>query len=754
MRGSDDRLIDLLGIGSDGGADTIWAACPPQDIKSVEGTIILTIPFRSLRHNGSFEPDRDRPRMLHTMTIRAYGPGILRISVGFGLPVTDESPMLQMDKDLRPTPLYPAMAEGQWTARDPEGNVRAVFNLSPPMIEHWSDLIPGPEPAFEAIFLPDGQRPICISAYDQFRPTMPEALGLALLTRSGTPHQAIISFHAEPTEVFAGTGERFAKLDLAGRTILLANQDAHGTNSRRAYKNVPFFLSSRLYGVFIHTSAPTRLSFADYSTRSVQIIIDRPHIDLFLIGGQTPEQILFRYRQITGFPSMPPIWSFGMWMGRMTYFSASEILQVCQQLRQDGWPCDVIHLDTGWFRKNWICDWSFNEQTFPDPVRLISQLRSMGFRLSLWQLPYLAEDIPLYQLALQRRYIGLTEGQSNRTRSNFDVEDYAGTIDLTNPEAVEWYSQLLRRLLQMGVSCIKADFGEQIHMDATYRGMEPYLLRNLYALLYQRLVFEVTSKTTGEGIIWARAGWAGCQRYPVHWAGDAASTWDGMAGSLRGGLHLGLSGFGFWSHDIPGFHGVPDFMNSVISDDLYVRWTQFGVFTSHMRYHGTSKREPYRYPKVAPIVRRWLRLRYALIPYIIQQARKVAQSGYPMLRALVFGFHKDPACWHIDDEYLFGDEFLVAPIMNELGCRDVYLPDGDWVDLYDGSILEGPRWLTGVRYPLNQMPVWARLGARIPIYPEPVLCTDQMDLSNVVYLQIDKTFGGLAGSPLGRLLNA
>ena len=204
-------------------------------------------------------------------------------------------------------------------------------------------------------------------------------------------------------------------------------------------------------------------------------------------------------------------------------------------------------------------------------------------------------------------------------------------------------------ITDMGVVCIKTDFGEDIHMQAKYHGMEPEKLNNLYALLYQKAAYEITKEITGDGIVWARAGWAGCQRYPLHWGGDSACSWDGLAGSLKGGLHIGLSGFGFWSHDVPGFHSVPDFMNSIVPDDLYVRWTQFGVFSSHLRYHGTSKREPYEYPAIAGIVRKWLKLRYAILPYLVEQSEKTTKTGYPVLRALVFHHADDKMCWHIDD---------------------------------------------------------------------------------------------------------
>ncbi|HJX70514.1 MAG TPA: TIM-barrel domain-containing protein, partial [Bacteroidales bacterium] len=229
-------------------------------------------------------------------------------------------------------------------------------------------------------------------------------------------------------------------------------------------------------------------------------------------------------------------------------------------------------------------------------------------------------------------------------------------------------------------------------------------------------------------------------------------SWDGMAGSLKGGLHLGLSGFGFWSHDVPGFHGVPDFMNSVIPGDLYVRWTQFGVFTSHIRYHGTSKREPYHFPNISEIVRRWWKLRYVLIPYIYEQSRKTTTTGYPVLRALVFHHADDKICWHIHDQYYFGDDFLLAPVMNSENKRDVYLPEGRWVNFFNGMVTDGKKWLRNFEVPLPEMPVWVRYGARIPVYPESVNCTDEMDLAKAVIIDFNDSYKGIDESAIGKIL--
>ncbi len=532
-------------------------------------------------------------------------------------------------------------------------------------------------------------------------------------------------------------------MDLSGHTFFLKNQDGQGVNNRRTYKNIPFYLSSRLYGTFYHTCAHSKLSLADVSTRSVEFLSDQALLDVFLIAGDSVEEILRGYRDLTGYPSMPPLWSFGIWMSRMTYFSADEVEEICRRMRAEHYPCDVIHLDTGWFRTDWLCEWKFNEERFPDPKAFIHRLKEQGYRVSLWQLPYVAEDAEQIDEARRNDYIAPLTRQQASEGSNFSALDYAGTIDFTYPAATNWYKGLLRNLLEMGVTCIKTDFGENIHMDARYKGMPPELLNNLYALLYQKAAYEVTKEVTSDGIVWARAAWAGCQRYPLHWGGDSCSSWDGMAGSLKGGLHFGLSGFAFWSHDVPGFHTLPNFMNSIVDDKVYMRWTQFGVFSSHMRYHGTNKREPWHYPAIAPLVKQWWKLRYRLLPYLVEQSRKATETGYAVLRALVFEHPEDRVCWHIDDEYYFGDDFLVAPVMNSDDCRDIYLPEGDWVNFFTGERLRGGRWLYGVKVPLEEMPVFVREGAVIPIYPEDVECTDEMNLTKTTGLVIDTGFKGI-----------
>ena len=745
MRPTNYHLFDFLDFDTDLSKDeSLWKAYPPTSIAEKEGDIHITIPFQKQILSNDMMADAAIDTEEYTLIIRQYTQGITRLFVSFeGQTISDESEMLQFSDRIHQLPLLAIQTNDGWRIETSDGIRRAIIYTKAAELDHWSDLLPDPQPTFDLRIYPDGKREIRLSAYDHFSPPRYDALPLAFCKTEGDRKRATLSFECTSDECFAGTGERFAKMDLSGQSFFLKNQDGQGVNNRRTYKNIPFYISSRMYGAFYHTCAYSKLSLASHSTRSVQFLNDQPQIDVFLIGGNSIEEIQRGYRDLTGYPTMPPLWSFGIWMSRMTYFSADEVNEICDRMRAEHYPCDVIHLDTGWFETDWLCEWKFNKERFPDPEGFIKGLKENGYRVSLWQLPYVAENAEQIDEARANDYIApLTKVQESEG-SNFSTLDYAGTIDFTYPEATEWYKGLLKRLLDMGVVCIKTDFGENIHMDAKYKNMSPELLNNLYALLYQKAAYEITKEVTGDGIVWARSAWAGCQRYPLHWGGDSCSSWDGMAGSLKGGLHFGLSGFAFWSHDVPGFHTLPNFMNSIVADDVYVRWTQFGVFSSHIRYHGTNKREPWHYPNIAPIVKKWWKLRYMLLPYIIKQSEKAVNSGYPLLRALLFHHPADKVCWHIDDQYYFGDDFLIAPVMNSENQRGIYLPAGEWINFFTGELLQGERWYHDVEVPLDEMPVYVRKDAVIDIYPQEVECTDEMDLSKSMTLTIDENFKGI-----------
>ncbi len=760
MKQTNRFVFDMLDQDApDAVRDRIFRAGLPVSATDTDGAAVVKVPFvRQVLKNMFLFPAEDEAPVLKDVVFRAYGDKLIRITAGSStLPDDTANPMISFAPDLKQTPLFVEAVTGSaegWLIKDKDGVKRAFINTKQEKREIWSDLQPEPPLVFEASVFPDGRTEVPFAGYDTFFPHQNESFSLGYVEKDGTTDSWLYSLKSLPAEKYAGTGERFAGMNLAGKTFVLENTDGLGNNSRRAYKNVPFYISSRGYGVLIMTSSHVRLSLADISTRAAQALVEDDALDIFIIGGGSVEEIVKNYRRLTGFPSDVPMWSYGTWMAKMTYFSADETRTVVKKMRDGHFPLDVLHLDTGWFKTDWKCEWTFSDERFPDPDGYLAEMKKNGVKICLWQLPSIARDTKYYETAKKNRYFAPPKEKLESLGSNFSDVEFDGNIDFTNPKAVEWYQGLLEGLLKRGVSAIKTDFGEVIDPKADYMGLPYKKLHNMYSLLYQKAAFEVSRRVKGRNaLIWARAGWIGCQRYPVHWSGDCASTWDGMAGALRGGLHAGVSGFGFWSHDVPGFHGLPSFMNSKPADDLYVRWTQFGVFSSHLRYHGSYSREPYEYPAVADTVREWLKLRYALIPYIVEQGKKATETGYPVRSALIFHHADDPMCWNIDDEYYFGDAFLVAPVMNSEGVRDVYLPAGSWVDFWTGETLESEgRWLKGVRSPLARLPLYVKKGSSVKMYPEAVECTDGMDLSKAVEIVFDASYKGLGATCVSRFI--
>ena len=720
-----DLTQDVLFVPAEIGA-------PTQEGNDVMFTVSL-VRKRPLPGELYFDKDEPVERELFCR-LRFYTKGILRMLVSTTRQTfTDESPMLEWDSRIHTLPVKLEKQADRWLIRPKIGH--AFFELE--------------TGRFEVVFSPDGNVRLSFQAEDHFVANLWDSFPLVFLQRKERNPWLGISLYTPPGEHFCGTGERFERPDLFGQQIDLVNFDAAGVNNPRAYKNIPFLLSSQGYGLFAHSSAKMRLDIGAHSTRALQWFVEDDKFDLFVISGGSPARVIEIYRSITGFPSMPPVWSFGMWMSRSSYTSAQQIREVARRLRQEGFPSDVLHLDVGWFKEDWRCDWQFSPEKYPDPAGFLKEMDEAGFQVSLWQAPYIHPELPLAQVALERGFVG------QETDNPISHSHWLGyTLDLTSPEAVAWYQTLLSPLLEMGAAAIKTDFGEEVDEGAVYAGVTGSKYHNLFALLYAKAVWDVTERVRGrgQGIIWARSAWAGSQRYPVHWAGDAAGTYEALAGTLCGGLHFGLSGFAFWSHDVGGIHGIPDFDQTRPSDDVYVRWTQVGVFSSHMRYHGGTPREPWEYPTVAEIVREWIRFRYALLPYILEQAQACCQGGLPMFRSLVFDWPEDPAVWSLADEYLFGDSFLVCPVLDVSGVRSVYLPEGQWIDFWSGHNLTGPLHLHSVQSPLARLPLYVRYGSEIT-FAEPVQNTRWLPEAPRLTIRFDENYRGFETSPLQEWIN-
>ena len=495
--------------------------------------------------------------------------------------------------------------------------------------------------------------------------------------KKGSDNSRLINpvFTLAADEMIFGCGESATSLNKVGQKVNLFVTDPQGPETDQMYKPIPFFMSNRGYGMFMHTSAPVTCDFGATYIGLNKLFMGDENLDLFIFFGE-PATILDEYTDLVGKPAMPPLWSFGTWMSRITYFSQEEGYEVAKNIREGEYPCDVIHFDTGWFETDWQCDYKFSSR-FSDAAKMIDDLKKDGFHISLWQLPYFTPKNPYFQELIDNdMYVKNGKG-------GLPYEDVC--LDFSNPATVEWYQSKLAGLLELGVGAIKVDFGEAAPLDGIYAsGKSGWYEHNLYPLRYNKAVQEITKEVTGDNIMWARSAWAGSQRYPLHWGGDAATTNTGMLGTLRAGLSFGLSGFAFWSHDMGGFvKSTPE--------ELYCRWIPFGFLTSHTRAHGAPPTEPWLYEseRVQNTFRLSAEMKYKLMPYVYAQAKECTEKGLSMTRPLFMEFPNDPASWRVETEYMFGSQILVAPLM-ETGIteREVYVPEGKWIDYQTGKVYE------------------------------------------------------------------
>lgn len=531
----------------------------------------------------------------------------------------------------------------------------------------------------------------------------------------------------KPGEAFYGFGEKFTPLEKWGQRVISWATDVGNVSSHRSYKNVPFFMSTAGYGLFVHTSNPVVYEMGTESSISYAFHILEGELDYFLIRGPSFKRILGTYTELTGRAPMPPKWSFGFWISRCGYMNRTEVEGIVQEMRARGFPCDVISLDPWWMGDAPWSTYEWDIEAFPNPPEMLAGLRDQHVRTCLWISPYVTEGCDAYEEGKAKGYfVQDEEGNISRAEEAF-AGDQLAAVDFTNPEAKAWFQGKLERLLEMGAAVFKSDFGEQAPREARYHdGRDGIEMHNLYPLLYNKAVFETTERHFGCGLTWGRSGYAGSQRYPVQWGGDSYSSLDQMACQLRALLSYGLSGVPFCSHDVGGFDYSPAAFDAETQEDFpkdastYARWLQFGVFSSHVRAHGKQPREPWSYgPEIAEIAHRYLALRYRLLPYIYTQAVKSTQTGLPMVRPLILEYQDDPNVEHVDLEYLFGDDFLVAPVVTRDGRRRVYLPQGIWFDYWTKVPVVGGRWFD-VEAPLETLPLWVRAGAVIPMGPEMV----------------------------------
>ncbi len=486
-----------------------------------------------------------------------------------------------------------------------------------------------------------------------------------------------------------GLGERFTSFVKNGQVVDIWNEDG-GTSSEQAYKNIPFYLTNRGYGVLVSNPGKVSFEVASETVSAVQFSVPGEFLDYYIIAGDSPKDVLRNYAALTGRPALPPAWSFGLWLSTSftTDYDEATVTKFIDGMADRGIPLHVFHFDCFWMREYQWVDFEWDARQFPDPAGMLAKLKRRGLRICAWINPYVAQKSKLFDEGMAKGYLVKKPDGSVWQWDRWQAG--MGLVDFTNPAAVAWYQNALRKLLEMGVDAFKTDFGERIPVAVAWsEGSDPAKMHNYYTYLYNKAVFELLQEVRGknEALVFARSATVGGQKYPVHWGGDSSATYESMAESLRGGLSLALSGFGFWSHDIGGFE-------KTATPDLFKRWVAFGLLSSHSRLHGN---ESYRVPWIfdeesCDVLRFFVKLKCSLMPYLYAQACGAAAEGLPVMRPMVLEFPDDPACAQLDRQYLLGSSLLVAPIFSDDGAASYYLPAGVWTNFLTGERIDGGSW--------------------------------------------------------------
>ena len=520
------------------------------------------------------------------------------------------------------------------------------------------------------------------------------------------------SLQLDVGECVYGLGERFGAYVKNGQVVDMWNADG-GTASELAYKNIPFYMTNRGYGVLVEDAGDVSFEVASEKVERVQFSHEGETLTYDVIYGGDPKGTLERYTALTGRPALLPPWSFGLWLSTSftTDYDEKTTSSFIDGMAERDIPLSVFHFDCYWMKGfNW-CDFEWDKDVFPDPVGMLKRYHEKGLHLCCWINPYIGQASRLFEEGLQNGYFVKKENgdvwQTDMWQAGMAI------VDFTNPAACKWYASNLYKLMDMGVDCFKTDFGERIPVRGIkwFDGSDPVKMHNYYTHLYNRVVFDVVKDVKGEGeaILFARSATVGGQQFPVHWGGDNSASYISMAETLRAGLSMSHSGFGFWSHDISGFE-------STAPADVYKRWLQFGLLSSHSRLHGsTSYRVPWLFDEESvDVCRAFVKLKNRLMPYLYQKAVEAHECGVPMMRPMILEFPDDPACDTLDRQYMLGDALLVAPIFRKEGTVQYYLPEGPWTSLLDEDVVEGGSWQTEI-HDFMSLPLMVRPGTVLPL---------------------------------------
>ncbi|WP_431220277.1 alpha-xylosidase [Leifsonia xyli] len=650
------------------------------DVTAGDGTLTITAPTKVIERRGD---TLNRPTL--TVTLSSPLPGIVGVRIDHwqgaarqpGFPLRTETGHAQVSVD-------------DEAGRLTSGALTATIRRGAPWSLSFSTGEPGS--AEERILTASGHKSV------------------AHMTVAGDGAYVHEQLSLGVGELVYGLGERFGPLVKNGQTVDVWNADG-GTSSEQAYKNIPFYLTNRGYGVLVNHPGHVSFEIGSEAVERVQFSVRGESLEYYVIAGSTPTEILERYTALTGRPASVPAWSYGLWLSTSftTAYDEETVTSFIEGMAERDLPLSVFHFDCFWMREfNW-CDFEWDPRTFPDPEGMLARLHDKDLRVCVWLNPYIGQRSPLFAEAADAGYLV--------KRPNGDVWQWdlwqagMGLVDFTNPDATRWYQDKLRGLIGQGVDCFKTDFGERIPVDVEYfDGSSPERMHNYYTQLYNQAVFDVLEEARGAGdaVLFARSATAGGQQLPVHWGGDNTSSYESMAETLRGGLSLALSGFGFWSHDIGGFEGMPD-------PGVFKRWTAFGLLSSHSRLHGSdSYRVPWAFDEEAvEVTRRFTKLKLRLMPYLYAAGQEAHAHGTPVMRPMQLEFPGDPAVDYLDRQYLLGRDLLVAPVFSPSEV-EFYLPAGTWTEFFSGRAVSGGRWMRQ-RHGFDSLPLYVREGAVIPL---------------------------------------
>ena len=523
-----------------------------------------------------------------------------------------------------------------------------------------------------------------------------------LLTRSGYRNMAHMSdrisgmtymteqLMLDIDEQIYGLGERFTPFVKNGQNVDMWNEDG-GTASEIAYKNIPFYVSSRGYGILVDHAGDVSFEIGSEKVECVQFSAQGESLAYYVVGGNEPKDAVSGYTALTGRPALPPAWTFGLWLTTSfsTDYDEEIVTGFLDGMKERDIPLRVFHFDSFWMHGFEWCNFAWDSETFPEPEAMLERYHRRGLKLCVWINPFIAQNSRLFDEAAESGYL-----LRKRDGSIWQTDMWQagmGIVDFTNPDAEKWYVGQLERLVDMGVDSFKTDFGERIPVKdiVWHDGSDPVKMHNYYSFLYNRAVFSLLERKLGRGraAVFGRAATAGCQQFPVHWGGDCTANYLSMAETLRGGLSAGMGGIGFWSHDMSGFE-------QCATPDLYKRWCAFGLLSSHSRLHGgTTYRVPWLFDEEScDVLRFFVNLKCTLMPYLYGKAVESHEKGIPMLRAMVLEYPDDRACRYLDLQYMLGDALLVAPVFRPDGDVEYYLPDGKWVHLLSEKTVQGGAW--------------------------------------------------------------